>query len=336
MIEPLKNRAIPIEKPYHGGNLEYASLVHGEPEGGWIDLSTGINPSPYPFSMPPQEIFARLPDESQRASLIRVAKQYYSSTAGIVLGAGSQAFIQILPEIRRKGRIGVLSPTYSEHRRTWSKAGHDIFEISTFPDNSKFDVLIVVNPNNPDGRRFAAKFLIDIAKKQHERGGWLIVDEAFCDTDPTLSVAPFAKQDGLIVLRSFGKFFGLAGLRLGFAICNFSLSIELQHALGPWAVSGPALHIGRQALLDKEWHKTARKDLRDRRRRIDSMLLAAGYKVVGGTDLFRLIGANGARLNHRLAEYGIWTRLFDFSADFLRIGLPRDEIAWARVERALK
>ena len=161
------------------------------------------------------------------------------------------------------------------------------------------------------------------------------MDEAFCDIDPIASVAPYAGEGGLVVLRSFGKFFGLAGIRLGFAICAVPLSIRLEEALGPWAVSGPALHIGRQALLDKGWHVIARQDLEARRKRLDVILVAAGYSVVGGTDLFRLIGTNGGRLHRQMARSGIWTRAFDFSSDILRFGLPGDENDWSRVEEAL-
>ena len=161
------------------------------------------------------------------------------------------------------------------------------------------------------------------------------MDEAFCDIDPVASIAPYAGEGGLVVLRSFGKFFGLAGLRLGFAICAVPLSIRLEKAFGPWAVSGPALHIGCQALLDTDWHVTARQDLQARRKLLGAILMVAGYNVIGGTDLFRLIGTNGAQLHRQMAESGIWTRAFDFSSDILRIGLPRDENDWSRLEAAL-
>ena len=161
------------------------------------------------------------------------------------------------------------------------------------------------------------------------------MDEAFCDIDPGVSIAPYAGEGGLVVLRSFGKFFGLAGLRLGFAICAVPLPNQLEEALGPWSVSGPALHIGCQALLDIGWHVTARQDLQARRKRLDVILMAAGYNVIGGTDLFRLIGTNGAQLHRQLAESGIWTRAFDFSLDILRVGLPGDENDWSRLETAL-
>ena len=335
MIEHLRNLVIDLEKSRHGGDLSYASFVYGEPKEGWIDLSTGINPKPYPFLMPPDEIFSKLPDAPLKHALIEVARHYYSSNATIVAGAGSQAFIQSLPRLREKSRVGIFSPTYSEHAQAWSKAGHEVHAISELFDKDHFDVLIIVNPNNPNGRCFAPGFLVDLAKRQNFGGGWLIVDEAFCDVDPGASVAPHAGEGGLVVLRSFGKFFGLAGLRLGFAICALPLSIRLEGALGPWAVSGPALHIGRQALLDKGWHVIARQDLQARRKRLDAILMAAGYNVVGGTDLFRLIGTNGARLHRQLAGSGIWAREFDFSSDILRVGLPGDENDWSRVEAAL-
>ncbi len=335
MNEQNRNSSGSFGKPSHGGDLRYANTVYGEPEKGWVDLSTGVNPKPYPFLMPPDKIFSRLPDEHLKLKLIEIAQHYYSSNAAIVAGAGSQAFIQCLPRIREKSRVGVFSPTYAEHARAWSDAGHDVRAISELFDTDDFNVLIIVNPNNPDGRCFASGFLVDLARRQYSGGGWLIVDEAFCDVDPGESVAPHAGEGGMIVLRSFGKFFGLAGLRLGFAICPIQLAIRLEAALGPWAVSGPALHIGRQALLDKDWHVVARADLQGRRERLDAILMAAGFNVVGGTDLFRLVGSNGVKLHRRMAECGIWTRAFNFSSDILRIGLPGNETDWTRIEEAL-
>jgi cobalamin biosynthetic protein CobC len=325
----------PRGQPAHGGDLVTASAIYGVPAGGWVDLSTGINPIPYPFEAPPVAVSARLPGRELEQTLINAARDYYGAGGELVAGAGTQAFIQSLPRLRVAARVGVRGPTYSEHARAWSRTGHEVSEVQRFDDLADFDVAVVVNPNNPDGKRTEPQRILGLAARMAQKGGLVIVDEAFCDTEPQLSVAGRAGQPGMVVLRSFGKFFGLAGLRLGFALCSAQLAPTLRDALGPWAVSGPALHIGAKALGDFKWQASARARLDTKRDRLDGLIEGAGFKVLGGTALFRLVETDGLALHRHLARSGIWTRAFEWSPDRLRFGLPGDDAGWSRLAKAL-
>jgi len=321
--------------PGHGGNLARATALYGEPQAGWIDLSTGINPEPYPFDPPPLQAMTRLPEAADEAALADAAARFYGTPATVVPGAGSQAFIQLLPKLRPVGRIAVLSPTYTEHAYAWREAGHAVEEVVPDGDLSGYDAVVAVNPNNPDGRRLTVDRLLALHGRLAAKGGWLVVDEAFGDCEPAGSLAPRAGGKGLVVLRSFGKFFGLAGLRLGFALTEAELAMDLRRALGPWSVAGPAIAIGRQALADQAWHQQTRSRLAAARERLDGLLAEAGHRVLGGTDLFRLVATDGRALHERLARAGIWTRAFERDPNILRLGLPGGEAEWKRLAAAL-
>ena len=321
----------------HGGNLVAATAQFGKPDCGWLDLSTGINPFSYP--LPPLDLdnWRRLPDAAAEAALIAAARhRYQAGNAEIVPAAGSQTLIQRLADLRLPGRVAVVSPAYAEHARCWAAAGHEVvaFDGCELPRGA--DVCIVVNPNNPDGRVIARGTLANFYEQLAGAGGLLIVDEAFADVAPEISVADWAGQPGLVVLRSFGKFFGLAGLRLGFALTDREIAARVGEALGPWAVSGPALEIGRRALADNDWAETMRRQLKVEARELDDMLVQRGLWVRGGTHLFRLVETeDAARLHAALAGNGVWTRVFDDHPGWLRIGLPGGEAAMARLTRAL-
>jgi cobalamin biosynthetic protein CobC len=167
------------------------------------------------------------------------------------------------------------------------------------------------------------------------RGGFLLVDEAFADVDGS-SVAGALPHPGLVVLRSFGKTYGLAGIRLGFALAAPGRAALIRAALGPWAVSGPALTIGRAALADRAWLAATAARLRAEAAEMDACLVAAGFRVVGGTRLFRLAeGAGAPKMFERLGRAGIFVRRFDEQPHWLRFGLPGTPEGWARLRQAL-
>ncbi len=331
-------------KIFHGGDLTWAEGRFGRPKEGWIDLSTGINP--WPYQWPPEDtIFSpatlsRLPPRSEDERLREAAAAYYEAPGAhcVACAPGTQSIIQILPRLRPpEARVCILGPTYAEHQACWRAAGHRV-EAVTHTDRltGNWDVVVVVNPNNPDGRALDPDFLLGLADQLALRGGLLIVDEAFADMTPETSLARHADRPGLIVLRSFGKFFGLAGLRLGFALAAPGEVLRLDRALGPWAVGGPALALGARALKDKAWIDKTREKLAVEGESLRKLLNDKGLKDLGGTALFRLAGHEKAQsLFERLGRAGILVRPFAEAPDRLRFGLPASKKDQARLAAAL-
>jgi cobalamin biosynthesis protein CobC len=169
-----------------------------------------------------------------------------------------------------------------------------------------------------------------------ERGGWLVVDEAFADMEPEISAVGLCADLPVVVLRSFGKFYGLAGLRLGFAIASPDIARRMALALGPWPCSGPALTIGATALRDREWADRTRGAVQAQARKLDAVLAKAGFTIVGGTGLFRLARrADAGKAHAALAAQHIWCRRFEWADDLLRFGLPPGDRDLERLAAAL-
>ena len=306
----------------------------------WIDLSTGINPIPYPVGAIAPSAWARLPEPSDRAALEAAAGTAYGAgpAAEIIAAPGTQALIQWLPRLFPARRVGVLGFTYEEHAASWRAAGAEVVAVAALADLAAFDVGIVVNPNNPDGRLFSPDQLTTTATAFARRGGMLIVDEAFMDLlGPQSSLVPRLPNGCALVLRSFGKIYGLAGLRLGFAVTGSEPGARLRAALGPWAISGPAIEIGRRALADTAWLAATVARLQEDANRLDGLLRSAGFTIHGGTPLFRLAEhADAGRWFARLCEAGILTRPFRQRPNWLRFGIPDTAAHWQRLETTLE
>jgi len=325
----------------HGGDPKAVEARFGAPKDGWLDLSTGINPVAYPLGEMPGEMIARLPLQADLDALLNAARRAYGvpEDATIVASPGTQALIQMVPSLFEPSSVSIMGPTYGEHAPAWVAAGHRVEDVGSICAQAAQPAPygVVVHPNNPDGRTQTIEGLVAFGEELHDRGGVLVIDEAFADVTPELSVTPHADGKGLVVLRSFGKFFGLAGVRLGFAITSPEIAARLAAKLGPWAVSGPALWAGTQALGDHEWAEVTRARLKVDAGRLDGLMERAGLKVVGGTDLFRLGESSDASvLYEKLAHAGILVRPFDYQLNWLRFGLPGTERDWARLETALK
>lgn len=322
----------------HGGSLERArSLFPGAPEP-WIDLSTGINPHSYPHGELPATAFSRLPEPADLARLKQAAATAYAApgAASVVAGPGTQMLLPLVMSLVPAGRAEVLSPTYAEHARTAALAGHRVKAASAFSELAEADLAVVVNPNNPDGRVTPRMDLLRLARNLGRRGGLLVVDEAFMDVGPAdESIAGDVEEAPVVVLRSFGKFFGLAGVRLGFAIASRAIAARLEAQLGPWAVSGPALQLGARALADLEWQGAMRARLREESQRLDELIQGHGLSVCGGTPLFRFLRQPGARrIFDTLGRQGILVRAFEADTEALRLGLPGNDDEWSRLGRA--
>lgn len=267
------------------------------------------------------------------ARLLTAASVAYRSPAPILAVAGAQAAIQLIPRLSAPARARILTPTYNEHGAALRNAGWQVDEVTTLSALEGADLAVVVNPNNPDGKNHAREDLLRLAT----RVGRLVIDESFADARPDLSLAPNAAQGHLVVLRSFGKFYGLAGVRLGFILGSQADIATLAEMAGPWPVSGPAITIGTAALSDQAWAETTIARLRTDAARLDLLAQSAKWKLLGGTELFRLYDTpDAAAARDRLARHQIWTRMFPYSDRWLRLGLPGQPAEWDRLAAALR
>lgn len=326
------------EHIHHGGEPPIDAAGSGAD---WLDLSTGIAPVAYPFDPPSPGSWRQLPRRLAEQETLEAAAGYFGMAApdmggSICFGPGSQALLQLLPDLLPTGTVAVLGPTYCEHAYRWARAGHDLHEISNLADlPAQFRYVVVVNPNSPTGAVHGAAGLLSLADQLAARDGFLIVDEAFCDVLPDCSLAGEAGRPGLLILRSFGKFFGLAGLRLGFLIGPSKVIEAARTQIGPWPVNGPALAIAAQAYGDAPWIASHRQMLAEQASNLRRLLAGHG-EIVGGTDLFVLLRTDRATdLSARLAQARIHVRRFPDHENWLRLGLPGDGAAWRRLTAAL-
>lgn len=305
----------------HGGGIDAAIARFGGARSDWLDLSTGINPVPYPMPQLPPDAWTALPDRAAFDRLYALARHFWQvpNEAAIIGATGASAIIAALPRVLPQGPVNIPGPTYNEHAAAFAAAGRDLGQ-----DPSH--VQVAVHPNNPDGRRWQADNL---------NAPITIIDESFCDVMPDQSLIHLATRPNTVVLKSFGKFWGMAGLRLGFAIGDPDIIARLTDLLGPWQISGPALAIGAEALADPQWADETRARLTADAARLDALLTSSGAEVTGGTTLFRLYKVKDAQAAHdQLARHHVLSRIFPYASDWLRLGLPAPD-RWAQLEAAL-
>lgn len=318
----------------HGGNLGAAIAEFGGDAADWIDLSTGINARAYPVGDISAHAWTRLPERDRLAALGRAAQVAYGTRLDAVAVAGAQAAIQLIPRLTPISEATVLTPTYNEHAGALRSAGWKVREVKTLEALAGSKLAVVVNPNNPDGAVYAPDQLIALG----EAVEMLIVDESFVDPDPHFSLAASAVSlpENIVILRSFGKFYGLAGVRLGFVLCAPAIAARFRDMIGPWPVSGMAIEIAERALADRTWAQETTARLHGEAARLDMLAHSAGWALVGGTPLFRTYATPGALgAQRQLAARHIWTRVFPYSDSWIRLGLPGNDAEWARLAKAL-
>lgn len=320
---------------HHGGKLRVAAARYNISLEQWLDLSTGINPNSWPVPAIPAEVWARLPEDDD--GLEQAARNYYGAEHLLPV-AGSQAAIQVLPLLRAPSRVAVLNPAYAEHTHAWQRAGHNVTAVAADKIDdviAESDVVVLINPNNPTGVRFHREQLLYWHEQLAARNGWLVVDEAFIDTTPKQSLCPHTNSTGLIVLRSLGKFFGLAGARVGFVCAQPPLLSQLHSLLGPWSINAPARYVATLALQDCNWQKAMRQQLHIAGVRLHTLLTQYHLTPDGDCPLFQWLRTPIAETLHdKLARQGILTRLFTEPAS-LRFGLPKSEAEWQQLDAAL-
>lgn len=305
----------------HGGGIDAAVAQYGGTRDGWLDLSTGINPVPYPVGEISADAWNALPDKNAQNALTDAARQFWNvpDSADILAAPGASSLIARIPALAPAGTVRIPAPTYNEHAAAFRASGWTVSDTGT-------DALVVVHPNNPDGR---------VHHPADMTAPLTIIDESFCDICPAASMIQLAAQPNVLVLKSFGKFWGLAGARLGFLIGQPELIARMRDMIGPWAVSGPALTIGTRALTDIAWANQTRLRLSADANRMDEMVEPLGARAVGGTPLFRLYEVDDAAAwQDKLAQGHVWSRIFPYSKTWIRLGLPAPD-RWDQFEAAL-
>ena len=336
----------------HGGNITAASRHFGIPEPQWLDLSTGINPFAYPVPQSiPAQVWQRLPYREEQT--ISAAADYFGCrTEQLLPIPGSQFAVSLLPTLFPGSRVAIPEPGYREHAAAWQREGHrlhpyhpgqaDRLELQI--KQGKLDRVLVINPNNPSCDLISKDQLSYWRRLLEYQGGTLIIDEAFIDTDPQQSLADECGTPGLILLRSFGKFFGLAGLRLGFILGSGDRINAIRQLRGPWTVNGPALWVAEQALGDRRWQEQTRSKLKQSAEQLFRYLEQrfAGQPVrLSRTDFFvsMVLAADRAQaLYHHFGSHGILVRQLplDRHNAAIRIGLVPGQQAWNRFTQAIE
>lgn len=319
----------------HGGNLEKAIKLKGGERSEWIDISTGISPFSAPIPELSLDDWQRLPEPSLLSELAHIAQRYYGAAQNCVVTSGSQFVINHLPDLL-EGDVGIVEPTYGEYAAAFARQNRDFKSIKSVDDIGDVRSIILANPNNPTGRVFSQKELSDLAAKLSARGGHLVVDEAFCDVSDQASMLSGSATDNLIVLRSFGKFFGLAGARIGFVFAQDETLDRIEQLQGPWAVSGPSLAVARHVLTSNAIHQDLLKKITNRHIEMLSVLTDTGVEIIGGTKLFTLIRhENASALHEHLLGCQILSRKFDYHSKWLRVGLTRNQEEDDRLKAAI-
>lgn len=323
-LRPMTSDSTRIADPDHGGGIDAACARWGGARADWLDLSTGINPRPYPIPPLPQEAWTALPDRNAFAALEQAARRFWNipEAAALLAAPGASALIARIPALLPPGRVAIPAPTYNEHARAFRACGWTVIDDAA---DAASDATVIVHPNNPDGRQHPAP-----------ETAFAVIDESFCDVTPDATHIARAARPGTLILKSFGKFWGLAGARLGFAIGDPALIDRLRPMIGPWAVPGPTLAIATAALNDDAWARQTRTRLGTDAQRLDALMSRAGPTPLGGTTLFRLYDTDDAAAwQDRLARHRILARIFPYSTRWLRLGLP-DGDGWTRLETALR
>ena len=317
----------------HGGNIDEAAKRYGVNADEMYDLSTGISPIAYDCPLPSSAAYQALPVATKLEALCAAARHAYDvpQHAAICAGAGSQALLSALPYLMDKPRlVWCPEPTYNEHRHRWELAGHHVDGGADCPADA--DIIILGQPNNPSGRLWSQSEMMGYLAHVKDRGGFLVIDEAFADPVAGASFMAHAGDEALIILRSVGKFYGLAGLRVGFAIGGVSRIESLTDVIGPWPISGPAQDVACQALLDDTWREAHQKRLIVMAQEMHDLMQEVGLTSIAHTPLFVTISHPKAHdLHHYLAQHGFWTRIYQNDKTMLRLGLLADRQAFRKL-----
>ncbi len=325
-----------LAAPKHGGDLAYWQRKVGNDALNWLDLSSACNREPWPVPEVSTALWMALPDQTE---LLEQAERYFARRPNAI-GAGSQHIIESLPPLLRESgcltnqTVFVPRIGYQEHAFAWRKWGYDIVYYDALEEllTQHWAVAVVIQPNNPTGELASASILSQLVAHAEQQGASLVVDEAFIDATPEWSVLNHQQtkdlSESLFVMRSVGKFFGLAGARVGFVFCASKWQVALNNLLGPWPVATPSLHLVSLALADTAWQSHALQNLTVRQAAFVERVMPKLNTVFDSQDSVRNAlfttwfldsQAYAEHVFTMLHQVGVHTRLGD---GWIRVALP--------------
>ena len=299
----------------------------------WLDLSTPLNPQPYPVPAIAPACWHEWPTDED--GLLPAAARYYGNARLLAVG-GVSAAIGAVPELFRPAVLAGLTPIDEAHRAAWRRAGHSLRRLPTLARAlaAATPQVLIASPNPLTAMTLPRATLLAAADELDQRGGWLIVDETLGDADPANSVASLAGSDEaprLIVLRSLTPFFGLPGARVGFVLGAAEKLDPLRRLLAAYALTTPSRAVARCALEDTAWQTQAREQLAHSAQRLAAMLVPLGETQA--TALFCSVSTPYAEA---LLEHFTASAIRLHAAHgVVRFALPRNAADWSRLSTAI-
>jgi len=315
----------------HGGNIYQAARQYGIDAEKLIDFSSNVNPLG-PSSMARRaakrslSFIDRYPDPDMTDLRRAIARYFGIKPEQVMCGNGSNSLIHLIPRVFRPRKIFIPIPTFSEYASAAADAGSEVVTLSLKerdgfrldPVETAFafrgvDMAFLCNPNNPTGQLIPKADMLEIMRYSHEHGIRLVIDESFMDFIGSESIVKEAVQaSNVICLRAFTKFFGMPGLRIGYAVSDEATVAALREGQEPWSVSIPAERAAIAALND--WghiKKTLRLIEKERSRLLDALRLLPGVETFPGAANFLLIkcvSVDTHALRQKLGSRGMLVR----------------------------
>ena len=297
----------------HGGNLNLLAAEAGIAPQAMLDFSASINP----LGMPPTareaiiagiEQLGHYPDPLAEELVAAIAEAYNLDSELLLAGNGSTELLYLALRVLRPGRVLLTAPGFSEYERAAALAGARIkwlrlkrqedFRI----DPARFaaamagcDLALLCNPNNPTSQAISRREAVAIAAAAKSCRCRLLLDEAFADFCPEISLLGHYHNSHLLILRSLTKFYALPGLRLGFLLLPRHLRPRFLAHKEPWSVNTLAIKAAVAALADRRFAERSRELIAAERPRLAAGLSGLVKRVYPAAANYLLLESEHAR-----------------------------------------
>ena len=302
--------------PVHGGNVHAAARELRRPIGSILDFSASINPlGPSPRAVRalrnPAQLVLHYPDPDCVSLKQAIKDRWHIAANRIVVGNGSTELIDLIPRALSIRFAVIVGPTYTEYARAVARAGgrtslilakqeedyrpplEKVLDRLSRQRRSRpaIDAVFICHPNSPTGQTCRPKELQTLLAVADRCGSWVIVDESFIEYCNRLSCLPqLLSHSRLIILRSFTKFYGLPGLRIGCSMSSPTVAALLRRHQPPWSVNAVAQRAAEAAISDAGHARRCLAYLQRERARMSTALsLLEGLTVIPSSTNFLLI-----------------------------------------------